>query len=161
MRALELSHAANGIPGAVDSNDKTYKQANKRLQSNEEAGPSNAAVNMGESSEEDDESPAAVSSIPTFAVVDNGSAQLAKRKRGDKRKLVGLAAPLTTDMHADHKCLVDAEVKFSEARLNLVQWKIAHKKLQVFSLTKNMTPQEVDEAYALELTSEHDFLNGM
>jgi hypothetical protein len=86
MQALELSDAANGIPGAIDSNDKkTYNRAKKRLQFTEEAGPSIAAVNTDESIKEDDEMsqqlaelPAAVSSIPSRAMVADGSAQSAK-----------------------------------------------------------------------------------
>ena len=62
-------------------------------------------------------------------------------------------------LHSEHKKLVEAEAQLSKARLDLVQWKIAHKKLQVYALTKGMTAHEIDEAYALELTNEMDFLN--
>ena len=97
MRALELSEAANGIPGAVDSNDKnSYVRAKKRLRFDEDdAGPSTTPVDLDESVEEEEQRRSAAkspSATDTGQSPNKGtpkSVKSAKRLRADARKSVG------------------------------------------------------------------------
>lgn len=152
---LETSVACSGIREAIDSNNKTtLERASKRLHFDA------AVLNLDESVDEDDggvqETSGAVQhNEPTNTPIVPPKLPLKKRARRDKRKEYH-----SLRMRNEQQELINAELQLSKARLSLMQWKIAHKKLQVYTLTKGLTVAEVDEAYSLELSSEAQLLNG-
>jgi hypothetical protein len=160
---METSVASSGIPEAIDSNNtSSLELARKRmhLDDDNDDNESTAMLNLDESVDEDNE---VVQETPG-AVQPSGSgcpplvphkSPPKKRTRRDKRKQYH-----SLQMRNDQQELINSELQLSKARLSLMQWKIAHKKLQVYTLTKGLTPAEVDEAYSLELSSEAQLLNG-
>ena len=161
MEALETSHAAHGIPGAVDSNAKeTFPTARKRphltseVSLDEEAMLSNALINPtnshNESLESDREMPQESSMTPASnSLPVTQQKKRTRRQRGDARR--SFAPPVALDMRAQHQRVIDEEVATAQSRRELIKWKIAVKKLQYFTLQKSLTQDEVNEALSMDI----------
>uniref|UniRef100_A0A914XAU2 Uncharacterized protein n=1 Tax=Plectus sambesii TaxID=2011161 RepID=A0A914XAU2_9BILA len=161
--ALELSDAAHGIPGGIETGDgESSARARSSLSSGAslEMPSSRRAVESEEEALLENESTQSTQASQDRPGQTSSSQKRKKRIRHDVRNIYA-QMPLSVKIHNDHRRLIDQEIALAKARLSLVSLLTAHTKLKMFALLKNMTPTEIETAYAIEVPSEDVFMAGI